>query len=181
MVPTARAVLFALALMAACPSVARAGGEEDSSAAAARTASVTLSEVRERAATMPIDQRNDIDKRIAVTVERVNKEAAAKGFGTVAARLAAEFGMTTEALLDEKGVNGLSFGELVIARTLLANSEATVTLHDLVDLRADGFGWGAIAFGLRFHMEDFEDAIKAEGRVAMGLSKPDGKAAPIGK
>ena len=70
---------------------------------------------------------------------------------------------------------------MVIAHTLLANSDEKVTFVDLVNLRADGLGWGAIAFGLRFHMEDFEDAIKAEGRVAMGLSKADGKAEPIRK
>jgi len=145
------------------------GGEDDSSADAASGASADLSEIRDRAEKMPIDQRNDIDKRIGITVERVNKEATAKGQTTVAARLATEFDMTTEALLDEKGEHGLSLGEILIARTLLANSTAKVTLLDLLDLRSDGLGWGAIAFGLRFHMEDFEDAIKAGGRIAMGL------------
>jgi hypothetical protein len=48
-------------------------------------------------------------------------------------------------------------------------------------LREDGLGWAAIAYGLQFRMEDFEDAIKAQGRVAMGLTKVDGKPEAIGK
>lgn len=172
-------VLFALATLASSAGAACGGaGDSTGDATAARA---SLSEVRARAESMPIDARKDIDKRIAITVERINKEATTKGQAKVAARLAAEFGTTEEALLDQKAEHGLSYGELVIAHTLLANSSAGVTLVDLVDLRSDGLGWGAIAYGLRFHLEDFEDAIKAEGRVAMGLTKADGKAAVIGK
>ncbi len=157
-----------------------AGADKDG-AGQPPAAAASLSDIRDRAETMPSDMRRDIDKRIAITVERVNKEAADKGQATMVARLAAEFGATTESLLDQKAEHGLSWGEMVIARTLLANSGAKVALADLAALRRDGLSWGAIAFGLQFHMEDLEDAIKAEGRVAMGLSKPDGKAAPIGK
>jgi hypothetical protein len=171
-------VLFVL-VAAAAYACAAPGGEGDSSADVAHAASIDLSEVRDRAEKMPIDDRNDIDKRIGITIERVNREVTAKGQKTVAARLATEFDMTAESLLDEKGEHGLSFGELVIARTLIANSSATVTLLDLLNLRSEGLGWGAIAFGLRFHMEDFEDAIKAGGRVAMGLSKPGRKSASL--
>jgi len=176
---TCGGILFALAAFAPGAGAA-CGGAGDSAADAAQVATASLSEIRDRAEKMPIDARRDIDKRIGITVERINKEATTKGQAKVAARLAAEFGMTEEALLDQKAEHGLSYGELVIAHTLLANSSAGVTLADLVDLRSD-LGWGAIAFGLKFHLEDFEDAIKAEGRVAMGLSKADGKAAVIGK
>jgi hypothetical protein len=93
----------------------------------------------------------------------------------------AEFKLTEESLLDEKAEHSLSWGEIVIAHTLLANSGTGLTIVDLAQLRREGLGWGAIAFGLQFHMEDFEDAIKAEGRVAMGLPKADGKAATIAK
>jgi len=67
----------------------------------------------------------------------------------------------------------------MIACTLLSNSEKGVTLSDLATLRSDGLSWRAIAYGLRFRLEDFEDALKAQGKVAMGLAKPDGKAATI--
>ena len=170
--------LATLSIVTLSAAPARADGDETGQTQAA---AASLSDVRDRAETMPSDMRRDIDKRIAITVERVNKEATDKGQATMAARLAAEFRVTTESLLDQKAEHGLTWGEMVIARTLLANSGAKVALADLAALRRDGLSWGAIAFGLQFHMEDLEDAIKAEGRVAMGLSKPDGKTAPIAK
>jgi len=157
---------------------ASGSGRDDSSVERPKA---NLGAVRERAESMPSDARREIDKRIAITVERVNHEASDRGQATMTARLAAEFKLTAESLLDEKAEHSLSWGELVIAHTLLENSGAGLTIVDLAQLRREGFGWGAIAFGLRFHMEDFEDAIKAEGRVAMGLSKADGKAATIAK
>jgi hypothetical protein len=166
-------------LLAAVPRTAFAAN--DLSAAEARAPKVDLSEVRERAQKMPVDRRNDIDKRIAVTLERVNAEAAAKGQPTMAARLASEFGTTSEAVLAEKSEHGWSWGEVMIAHTLLAHSGTAVTILDLVALRREGLSWGAIAFGLQFHLEDLEEIIKAEGRVAMGLAKPDRKAAATGK
>ena len=174
-------ILFVLCTATAHAGAAGGGGEADSNIEAPQPTGAALPEIRDRAESMPIDQRKDIDKRIGITVERVNKDATARGQTTVAGRLATEFGVTTEALLDQKGEHGLSWGELVIAYTLLANSKEKVTLLDLLSLRSDGLSWGAVAFGLRFHMEDLEDAIKAEGRVAMGLSKPDGKPAVIEK
>jgi hypothetical protein len=129
-----------------------------------------LSEIRSRAESMPIDRRIDIDKRVAATVERVNKQAESKGQTGMSARLASELGMSTEALLDEKGKHGFSWGEMVVAETLLANSAEPVKLADLATLRSEGLSWAAIAFGLGFHLEDFEDALKARGKVA--TSKP---------
>lgn len=155
-------VVAALAAMISSPGLV-SGSDEGRKA--------NLGEVRERAESMPSDARRETDKRIAITVERVNQEARDRGQATMTARLAAEFKVTRETLLDDKSEYSLSWGELMIAHTLLANSPAGLGLVDLVQLRREGFGWGAIAFGLQFHMEDFEDMIKAEGRVAMGLSK----------
>ncbi|HKO22777.1 MAG TPA: hypothetical protein VJX91_08975 [Candidatus Eisenbacteria bacterium] len=132
---------------------------------------VDLGEVRDRAESMPSDMRRDTDKRIALTVDRVNQEARDRGQATMTARLAREFKQTEESLLEDKSLYSFSWGELTIAHTLLANSGEGLGLDDIAQLRREGFGWGAIAFGLQFHMEDFEDMIKAEGRVAMGLSK----------
>jgi hypothetical protein len=138
-----------------------------------------LTEVRSRAESMPIDRRIDIDKRIAATVVRIDKQAVDQGQRAAAAKLAAQFSTSADALADEKGRLGWSWGEMMIACTLLSNSEKGVTLSDLATLRSDGLSWGAIAYGLRFRLEDFEDALKAQGKVAMGLAKPDGKAATI--
>jgi hypothetical protein len=148
---------------------------------AGKAPDVDLRAIRERAGSMPIDARTDMDKRIGATVERVNRRALEQGQSVMAARLAAEFSVTSEALLEEKGAHGWSWGEAMIAYTLLANTPKGVTVLDLAHLRSDGLGWAAIAYGLKFRMEDFEDAIKAQGRVAMGLNQADGKAETIGR
>jgi hypothetical protein len=134
-------------------------------------APVDIRAIRQRAGSMPVDARIDMDKRIAATIERVNARAAAQSSSSVAARAAAEFSVTSEAILEEKGTHGWSWGEVLVAHTLLANSTHGLTAHDLGALREDGFGWASIAYGLRFRMEDFEDALKEQGRVAMDLGK----------
>ncbi len=175
----------ALVVAAAC--IAGAGAPwadpdgSDTSAVVAEKKGPDLTEIRSRAQSMPIDRRVDIDKRIAATLERVDKQAADKGQRSVAARLAAQFSTSADALADEKGRLGWSWGEMMIACTLLSNSEKGVSLSDIATLRSEGLSWGAIAYGLRFRLEDLEDAIKAQGKVAMGLSKPDGKAVEIEK
>jgi hypothetical protein len=150
-------------------------------ASAAGEITVDLSAIRDRAASMPIDARIDMDKRIGATVERVNRSAAEQGQAAVAARLAAEFSVPTGSLFAEKAEHGWSWGQVMVARTLLANSTNGVTLRDLATLREEGWSWASIAYGLQFRMEDLEDAIKAQGRVVMGSGKPDGKAEVIGK
>jgi hypothetical protein len=167
-------VLLALLAATDLGTGARAG-EPDSTSRSER-AGADLGPIRERAASMPIDARIDMDKRIAATVERVNRRAAEQGQNAMAARLAAEFSVTSETLSEEKGKHGFRWGELLIARTVLANSPEGLTLADLAQLRSEGLGWAAIAYGLRFRMEDLEDAIKAKGRVATGWNRPDGKA-----
>ena len=172
-----RASLAAMALALALAGVARAGdagGDPDGATPDAPTADqarIHLSDVRGRAESMPIDRRLDIDKRIHATVERVNKQAEGKGQGAVAKRLAAEFSTTGDALLEEKADYGWSWGEVMVAHTLLAHSAKKVAVPDLAVLRSGGLSWGAIAYGLEFRMEDFEEMLKAEGRVAMGLPK----------
>ena len=145
-----------------------------SSAAAADSASANLTAIRDRAETMPIDRRIDMEKRIRATVDRVNDAVASEDKSALAARLAPGFAMTAGTLLDEKGRLGWSWGDLVVARALLADANTKVTLFDLEALRADGLGWPAIAYGLQFHMEDLEDVIRAGGRIAEGIAKPGG-------
>ena len=175
------AALVILAAVAPPAGHGRAAAREPSSAEPGETAGVNLGAIRERARSMPIDARIDMDKRIGATVERVNRRAAEQGQTAMATRLAAEFKVTSEALLGEKGKQGWNWGETMIAYTLLANSPEGVSLTDLATLREDGLGWASIAYGLQFRMEDFEEAIKAQGRVAMGMTKADGKAEVIGK
>jgi len=165
-------------VLASCPCLAWAGDGETSTV---EKADADLPAIRQRASSMPVDARIDMDKRIAATVERVNRRASEQGQTAMAARLAAEFHVKSEALLGEKGNHGWSWGDVVIAYTILANTSQGVLPDDLASLRENGLGWAAIAYGLQFRMEDFEDAIKAQGRVAMGLTKVDGKPEAIGK
>jgi hypothetical protein len=173
---TTRAILFGGILMAATVSVGdrvwAAPDEPNSSGTDVVKADADLSEIRDRAGSMPIDQRTDIDKRIRATVDRVNEDAASTGQTKVATRVASKLGLTRDRLLELKGELGFSWGELVVAQTLVANSTVKLELADLASLRAEGLSWGAIAYGLRFHLEDLEEAIKAGARVATGLSKP---------
>lgn len=172
--------LLAVAGLAGDPWPATAGDEAGRVAGNPETG-VDLQAVRRRAESMPIDARVDMDKRIAATVERVNRRASEQGQSAVAARLAAEFSVPGETLLDVKGTHGWRWGDVVIAYTLLANTPQGVGPTDLASLRSEGLSWAAIAYGLQFRMEDFEEAIKAQGRVAMGWSKPDGKTETIGR
>ena len=173
--------LLALAALAGHSRPASAGDETGRAASAREKPGLDLRAVRQRAMSMPVDARVDMDKRIAATVERVNRRASEQGQSAVAARLAAEFSVPGEALLDVKGTHGWSWGDVMIAYTLLANTPQGVGPPDLASLRSEGLGWAAIAYGLQFRMEDFEEAVKAQGRVAMGWSKADGKAETIGK
>jgi hypothetical protein len=152
--------------------------ETRTDATVADSASEDLPAVRALAETMPIDRRIDMEKRIHATVAKVNDSVKGQGQTALAGRLAPGFGMTGEALLDEKGRLGWTWGDMVVAHALLANAARTVTLVDLETLRSDGLGWAPIAFGLKFHMEDLEDVIKAGGKIAAGLSGPgDGSSA----
>ena len=171
-----RAAVLALVVLLGHPVFVPSAALTASPAAQADRAAVDLRAIRQRAGSMPVDARIDMDKRIAATIERVNARAVTQSSSSVAARAATEFSMTSEALLEEKGTFGWSWGEVLIAYTLLANSPPGVTPRDLANLREDGFGWASIAYGLQFRMEDFEDALKEQGRVAMGLNSADGKA-----
>lgn len=145
-----------------------AGDQPDPGAEAHR---LSMSEIRDRAGSMPIDLRRDIDKRIAATVARVNRDVSTTGQARIATKLASQFGITIDNLLDVKSDRGFSWGELVVARTILSDSEHAINLDDLGSLREEGLTWGALAYALGFHLEDLEDAIRAQGRIATGLSK----------
>jgi hypothetical protein len=91
---------------------------------------------------MPADLRRDTDKRIAITVDRVNQEARDRGQTTMTARLAAEFKVTEPSLLEDKAEYGLSWGELTMAHTLIANSPAGLGARGPGAASARGLGLG---------------------------------------
>lgn len=149
----------------------RVAGAAEPDTAATEAVKLSRSEVRDRAETMPIDRRLDLDKRIRLTVERVNREASEQGQVKVAARLAREFRVTPDELFAEKAEQGLSWGEMMIAHTLMTHSTNPTDFEDLAALHGEGLSWAAIAFGMQYHLEDLEEWVKTEGKVAMGLPK----------
>ena len=108
----------------------------------------------------------------------MEEEAASKGDQTVASRLGAEFGMTADALIAEKGTYQTGWGELMIAHTLLTSAKTTgVTLDNLFEMRRNGLGWGQIGHGLDLRLGGVVSAVNAESRVAIGAAKADGRPA----
>lgn len=95
----------------------------------------------------------------------------------VADRLSSEFGMTAEELISEKSSTGASWGALMIAHTLAANTNTAVTADDLLAMHQDGMGWGEIAAGLGLNLGEAVSAVQSEGKVAAGTVKADGKVA----
>lgn len=149
------------------------------SAEANADASAALNAVRDRAKGAPSKTREAVEKKLAEISKEIDAEAAAKGHAVVADRVAAEFGMTSEALMAEQSTLNTGWGELVIAHTLLANAKTQLTMEQLYSLHRSGFGWGQIAHGLNLRLGEVTAAVRSEGKVATGLTKADGKAAMI--
>lgn len=139
----------------------------------------TLEKIKAKGEKTSAEARQNAEAKMDAAVKAVNAEAQAKGDAQVAARLAAEFGMTAEALLAEKQSLDASWGQLVIAHSLIANSATAVTVENLIQLHQEGTGWGQIAAGLGLRLGDAVSAIRAESRVAAGLAKADGRVAAI--
>src|SRR5438477_2400827 len=106
-------------------------------------------------------------------------QCAARGEAQVAGRLATDFSKTAHQVAEEKQQLGTSWGNLMIAQTLAANSSSGVTVQQLVEMRGSGMGWGEIAAGLGFNLGSMVSAVKAESRVATGVAKADGHVAMI--
>lgn len=140
-----------------------------------------LKAIRDRAAKMPAAEREEIEKKLEGNVKDVDVEAVTNGDATVADRFAAEFGMTSEALLAERTQHNVGWGEVMIAHTLLANAPSGTTIDQLYTMRGDGMGWGQIAYGMGLRVGSVAAAVKTEAMVARGTVKADGKTAKIGK
>jgi hypothetical protein len=122
--------------------------------------------------------RAKADAKLGAAAKKADADVTAKGEATVAARLAAEFGMTAEDLSAERQSLGCQWGELMIARSLRAMSTTEISVADLLELRKDT-GWAQIAAGLGLKLGEAVGAVQAEERVAAGLAEPDGKVAAI--
>ena len=142
-------------------------------------ASEVLANVRKTGATVDAKERTKFEADVDVVAKQVEADATAGGDVKVAERLGSEFGMTPDALIAERNELGTSWGQLMIAHTLLSNASAEMTARQVFDLRTEGMGWGQIAHGMGLKLGPAVSAVKAEARVARGLEKADGKVSAI--
>jgi len=138
-----------------------------------------LANVRKTGVTVDAKARDKFDADVTLAAKQVEADAASSGDAKVAERLGTEFGMTPDALVAERNELGTSWGQLMIAHTLMSNASAEVTARQLFDLRTEGMGWGQIAHGLGLKLGPAMGAVKTEARVARGLEKADGKVTTI--
>ena len=142
-------------------------------------ARTTRAAIEQKAEKIAAQAKAKADAQLTAASEQVDKRASGDGEVAVATRLAAEFGMTTQALNDEKRSLDVSWGQLMIAHTLDANVSHDLTVEQLVAMHKDGMGWGEIAAGLGLQLGSVVSVVNSEGRVADGLAKADGHVATI--
>jgi hypothetical protein len=133
-------------------------------------------DIEAKAAKTSAKTRARAEAKLEVTSKEVDTQAD-QAESKVADRLSAEFGMTAEELMSEKSSTGASWGALMIAHTLSANTTTAVTAADLLAMHQDGMGWGEIAAGLGLNLGEVVSAVQTEGKVADGTVKADGKVA----
>ncbi len=159
---------------------AKAGVSTSTSAEVRAATEQELQAVRQRGAATKAKARAQAEAKLNAAAGDVEKAVTtAKGEADVTARLASEFGLTAAALVAEKQALAVSWGEILIAHTLQANSETSVTVQQVVGLHGEGLGWGQIAAGLGFDLNHVVGAVQSETKVALGRAEPDGKVAVI--
>jgi hypothetical protein len=158
---------------------AGAGASAAAQDAIAPRTSARLKAIRARAVKMAANQREAIEKQLTAIRSDVDVEVFTNGEAEVADRLAAEFQVTSGELTSERAELDVSWGELMVAHTLMANSGDQVTLDQLFTLHSGGLGWGQIAYGLGLRGTSFASAVRAEALVARGQMESDGKPARV--
>ena len=133
-------------------------------------------EIEAKAAKTSAKTRARAETKLDATSKEVDAQAD-QDEPKVADRLSSEFGMTAEELTAQKSEAGASWGGLMIAHTLSANTNTTVSAADLLTMHQDGMGWGEIAAGLGLNLGEAVSAVQSEGKVAAGTVKADGKVA----
>ncbi|MGE5178233.1 MAG: hypothetical protein ACM3PF_03975 [Bacteroidota bacterium] len=121
-------ILAALTLAAAPPSAwARSGG----------TTSSTTNTIR------------GVETRLETTVSTVNSDATRVGGATFTDRLATDLGVTADVLTQERTQFNVGFGDLLVAYSIQSASKTSVTIDQIMQMRASGQSWTAIARSLQ--------------------------------
>lgn len=76
-------------------------------------------------------------------------EAARVGDQAMAQRLSAQFGVSSTTLLAQKAQLGATWSDLLVAYTVAARTRSSVTINQIVSMRASGRTWSEIASSLR--------------------------------
>jgi hypothetical protein len=128
----------------------------------------------------PAKTRADVDNKLAATTRKVDDNAAKEGDPKTAERLSAQYGMSADAITSEKQQLGASWGELMILHTIAANTTSSgLTPEQIFEMRKAGKGWAQISAGMGLKLGDVVSAAQSESKIAMGLSKSEGKVAQI--
>ena len=154
-------------------------GDPAAAQAAATAAGDPVAQIRDEGKKLDAKADQKATAAIDAAVNDVEKNAATDGDQKIAERLAGEFGVTPETLISEKNDLKVGWGQVMLARTLTANSQTELTTKQLFDLRNEGMSWPQIASGMGLKLGDVLNAAKAEAKVAKGLSKADGKVAVV--
>jgi hypothetical protein len=131
--------------------------------------------IEQKSAKVAAETRARAESQLEVTSKQVETTVEKGGEANVAQRLGAEFGTSAQALTDERTRLNVSWGQLMIAHTIAANSNTGVTAEQLLECKRDGMGWGTIAAGLGLNLGSVVSGVKAEGQVANGIAKADGR------
>ena len=150
----------------------------DPAAAQASAAADPLTQIRDQGKKLDAAADKKASAAIDAAVNDVEKNAT-DGDQKIAERLAGEFGVSTDVLIAEKDGLKVGWGQLMLARTLLANSSTELSTRQLFDLRNEGMSWAQISSGMGLKLGEVLNAAKAEAKVAKGLAKADGKVAVV--
>jgi hypothetical protein len=161
-----------LAIAASLLVVEAARAETDPNAA-------LLAAIQSRAALVPAAERAHADAKLESMCRKIDDAAAECGETCVGSKLALDYKIAPEDLIRERAVLGCGWGDLIVARTLIANSADPPTHAELFAIHDRGTGWGQIAAGMGFRLGDVLRAVKHEMRVARGATPAGGKVAGI--
>jgi len=155
----------------------------EASATAEARAQADLQKLREgiekKPAKASAEARARAEAQLEATAKQVDAAVQKHGEANDAERLAGEFRVSAQALTAERAQLDATWGQLMIAHTIAANSKTEVTAQQLLALKNEGMGWGKVASGLGLRLASVVSSVKAEGMVASGLAKADGRVAAM--
>jgi hypothetical protein len=127
----------------------------------------------DRGAQISLRERTVAEARMFAAARGTEAEAKTEtGERDVAGRLAADFGLTAGALSQERLESAASWGDLMIAHTLVALATPALTAPQLLTLNQN-VGWGQIAAGLGLRLGDAVGGVRAESWIAAGTSRAE--------